>query len=126
MANGGRITFAVLAGAVLWACLWVGGTMGAAAVLPDLLPVGEPVTHTGILIGYIIYACLLSVLAGFITARIARTDALRAVTILAVLQLMLGIGFEASAWRMTPVWYHLVFLALIVPTVLYGGKLGRR
>jgi hypothetical protein len=28
-----------------------------------------------------------------------------------------------SAWQLTPVWYHLVFLALLVPAVLYGGRL---
>jgi hypothetical protein len=42
---------------------------------------------------------------------------------LAVLQLLLGIGIEASAWSMTPVWYHVVFLALLVPATVYGGRL---
>jgi hypothetical protein len=37
--------------------------------------------------------------------------------------LLMGIGFEVSAWQLTPVWYHLVFLVLLVPAVLYGGRL---
>jgi hypothetical protein len=41
---------------------------------------------------------------------------------LAVLQLLLGIGFEASAWNLMPVWYHLVFLALIIPATVMGGR----
>ena len=49
----GRIIMAVLAGAVVWAALWIGGTMAAAAAFPDLLSAGQPVTHTGALLGYI-------------------------------------------------------------------------
>ena len=35
--------------------------------------------------------------------------------VLAGVQLLLGIMFEAVSWSLTPVWYHLVFLALVVP-----------
>lgn len=44
-----------------------------------------------------------------------------------MLQLTLGIVFEVSYWHLMPVWYHLVFLALVGPATLYGGVLrGRR
>jgi hypothetical protein len=45
---------------------------------------------------------------------------------LAALQLALGLVFEILFWDMTPVWYHVVFLALIVPATLYGGTLRAR
>ncbi|HSJ09996.1 MAG TPA: hypothetical protein VK928_08780 [Longimicrobiales bacterium] len=119
----GRITMAVLAGAVAWAALWIGGTMAAAAAFPDVLAAGQPVTHTGALLGYIAYSVVLSVLAGYVSAAVAGERATRAVQALAALQLLMGIGFETSAWSLTPVWYHVVFLALIVPATLYGGRL---
>lgn len=125
MAGAGRSVAAVVAGAVLWAVLWVGGTAVAASMFPDALT--APVRHTGALLGYIAYSVALSVLAGYLTARVAggvgRGGGMRAVWWLAAVQLVLGIGFEVSAWSLTPVWYHLVFLALLVPAIVYGGRL---
>ncbi|HUF11511.1 MAG TPA: hypothetical protein VMN78_00260 [Longimicrobiales bacterium] len=119
----GRTAAAVLAGAVTWAALWVGGTTAATAAWPDQLPAGVAITHIGVLAGYIAYSVALSVLAGYVASAVGAMRGVQAVRALAVLQLLLGIGFEASAWSLTPVWYHLVFLALIVPATLYGGRL---
>jgi hypothetical protein len=57
---------------------------------------------------------------------LAASEPLRHAAILAVIQLALGILFETSAWDLTPIWYHLVFLALIVPATVYGGRLAAR
>lgn len=123
MASTGRAVLAVLAGAAVWAALWVGGTQAAQAAFPSVLTAGQPVTHPGALLGLILYSVPLSMLAGYVTAAVACRNALPAVWALAVLQLALGIIAEVSAWTMTPVWYHVVFLALIVPVTVYGGLL---
>jgi hypothetical protein len=123
MAKTGRAILGVLAGAVLWAVLWVGGTQAAQAAFPSVLAVGTPVSSTAALVGLIVFSAALSVLAGYVTASVAARDPMPAVWTLAVLQLAIGIGVEASAWSLTPVWYHLVFLALIVPATVVGGRL---
>jgi hypothetical protein len=126
MGTTGRTILSVVAGAVVWAVLWVGGTQAAQAALPSVLAMGQPVTDVGALVGLIVYSVLLSMLAGYVTAAVATIQSMRPVWALAILQLMLGIGFEASAWNLTPLWYHLVFLTLIVPATLYGGQLRAR
>jgi hypothetical protein len=123
MARTGRAILAVVTGAAVWAALWIGGTQAAQAAFPSVLAVGQPVTHTGALAGFILYSIPLSMLAGYVAAAIAGKDPLPAVWGLATLQLALGIGFEVSAWTLTPLWYHLVFLALVVPATVYGGLL---
>jgi hypothetical protein len=123
MATKGSAILAVVAGAVVWAVLWVGGTQAAGAAFPSVLPAGQPVRDAGVLLGLIVYSVALSMLAGYVTAALASARPMPAVWALAVLQLVLGIGFEASAWSLTPVWYHLVFLLLIVPAIVYGGRL---
>jgi hypothetical protein len=45
------------------------------------------------------------------------------VWLLAVIQLGLGIVAEVSYWHLMPVWYHLVFLATVVPATVAGGYL---
>lgn len=123
MAKTGRAILAVLAGAAVWAALWVGGTQAAVAVFPDLLPKDQPITHVGALLGLIVYSLPLSVLAGYVTRAVAARDPMPVVWGLAALQLIFGIIVEVSAWNLMPVWYHIVFLALIVPATVYGGRL---
>ena len=121
MASTGRAVLAVLAGAAVWAALWVGGTQAAQAAFPSVFTAGQPVAHVGALLGLILYSLPLSILAGYVTAAIATRNPIPAVWALAILQLVLGIIAEVSAWNMTPVWYHVVFLALLVPATVYGG-----
>lgn len=122
MGKIGRIILAVLAGAAVWALLWNLGTLGTQAALPDIVRPQQPLTHAGVLLAFIGYSVGLSVLAGFITALVGGKTPMPAVWALSILQLSIGVGVEASYWNLMPVWYHLVFLALIVPATVYGGK----
>lgn len=123
----GRMAVAVVAGAAVWAALWLGGNQAAMAAFPDTLVAGQRLDHVGALVAYILYSVALSLLAGFVTAAVAgvRGGGMTAVWILAALQLAMGIFAEVSYWGLMPVWYHLVFLALIVPATVQGGRLRR-
>jgi hypothetical protein len=122
----GRAILAVIAGAAVWAALWIGGTRAAQAAFPSVLAEGQRITNMGALLGLILYSVPLSILAGYITATVMGKDPMPSVWALAVLQLIFGIIAEVSAWSLAPVWYHVVFLALVVPATVYGGKLRRR
>ncbi|HEX6063086.1 MAG TPA: hypothetical protein VFZ04_02645 [Longimicrobiales bacterium] len=125
MASTARTTTAVTAGAIAWAVLWVGGAALAGAIWPNIIVPNQRLEHSGALVGYILYSVMVSVAAGYLTARITQ-GAARAVPILAAIQLALGLVIELSAWDKTPVWYHIVFLALLVPALLFGGSLWKR
>lgn len=121
----GRAIGAVLTAEVLWTVLWLGGATLAQKVFPDVMDPDRPLTHTGALVGFIVYSVLINALAGYVCAAVRRDSPMRTVLVFAFIQLALGIGFEVTAWAMTPVWYHLVFLALLVPTTVWGGRLRR-
>ena len=123
MGSRGKVAMGVVAGAVAWSVLWIGGTTAAQSAWPDVLDPSRPIDHAGALVGYIAYSVVLSLLAGYVAAAVAGTAAMRAVWILAGLQLALGLFFEISYWDLLPVWYHVVFLALIVPATVAGGRL---
>ena len=120
----GRTIGAVLAGAAVWAVLWIGGNAALAGAMPDVVVVGERLEHVGALVFLIAYSGGLSVLAGFTTAKVRGEGAMRAVWALASLQMALGLFFEITSWSLLPVWYHVVFLALIIPLTVAGGRLG--
>ena len=52
-------------------------------------------------------------------------DNLRAALVLSILLLLVGVLVEIIAWRYLPIWYHFLFLFLLIPATLAGGKLKR-
>lgn len=122
----GRAILAVVAAEVMWTVCWLGGMAAAAALLPGIVDPAQPLTHTGVLVGYVGYSVLLSLGAGWVVARVKGSDPMRTVWVFAGIQLAIGVGMEISYWAMTPVWYHLVFLALLVPATVQGGRMGAK
>lgn len=118
-----RIILAVLAGFVLWGIVWNVFTAGMMAVFPDDLVANEPITGVGYLVVFIAVSAAVSVLAGWATARVGKDRASTAVRALAIVNLVFGIAVEIAYWDLMPAWYHLIFLALVVPATLYGGRL---
>jgi hypothetical protein len=41
---------------------------------------------------------------------------------MASLLLLTGIFVQASVWTLMPIWYHVPFLALLVPIAVIGGR----
>ena len=121
-----RAIVAVVVAWVLWSILWVGMNTGAQALLPGLVDPSRRLDHPGVLSFYVVWSVVASVSAGYICASIGKTFAMKAVWTLAIVQLLIGIAIEASLWEMVPVWYHLVFLALLVPAPVWGGRLSLR
>jgi len=80
-----------------------------------------------LLLSILVYSVALSVLAGWLTATIARTKPTRHALALGALQLAFEIAAQAAYWSLMPLWYHLPFLALLIPGNLLGAHLrGRR
>jgi len=126
MNNSVRTTLAVVSGVFLWGVLWNIFTIGGMQLMPEELAIGQPVTHLGIQISFIIFSSFLSVAAGFTTARIAKDLATKSVRILAGVDFAIGLFFMVTGWELFPIWYHITVLALVIPLTLYGGKRGTR
>lgn len=122
----GRSILAVLAGVVLWSALWIPFGLGMQAAFPDLIDPQRYLGHVPTLLTYIAASFLFSLAAGYVTALAARARPVQHALALGVVQLLIGIGFEVSYWSMLPVWYHLVFLVLLIPGNVLGGMLRAR
>ncbi len=116
---------AVAAGMIVWAVFWVGGTAGLRAAVPGGFDdIGAPI-QTGVLLVCLVYSIVLSVAAGYVTAWIVNRAEIRHTLILGVIQLGIGIFVQLQFWEAIPLWYHGVFLALLIPGNVFGGKLRR-
>jgi len=43
--------------------------------------------------------------------------------VVGILLLLMGIAKAAMSWQYVPIWYHIVFTAILLPLAIVGGKL---
>ena len=118
-----RNILAVIAGSAAWTVLWLG--MNAILRGASLLPADatKRIDTAPPLLVLLVGSVVFSIIAGYITAAVATGASYTPVLVLCALQLAMGIFFQAQAWQLMPVWYHLPFLFLLAPATLLGGWL---
>lgn len=68
-------------------------------------------------------SALFSIPAGWVTAKVARTDPSRHVVYLVLWGLLMGIVSAVMSWNQIQWWYHIGLIILWGPMVLLGGRL---
>lgn len=129
-----RIVMGVIGGFIAWMMAWFGGEKLLSAVWPDgfgvhqrafetaLINGGQFTADTTMLVTHIVLGTVVSALAGFLAALIAGENK-RAPLVLGSLLLAFGILKAVMSWPYVPIWYHVIFTALLLPMALVGGKL---
>jgi hypothetical protein len=129
----GRIVLGVIAGFFAWALVWFGSEKMLSAIWPEfgthqrafqaaIENGGQFTTDTRMLLTHIVLGSIVSVLSGFLSALIASGNQ-RAPLVLGFLLLALGVLKAVMSWPYVPIWYHVLFTALLLPMALLGGKL---
>ena len=131
-----RIILGIIVGFVVWTILWLGseqtlsvlspGWWGAHQLAFERATVnGEPFTaDTTILIINVIRGAVITVISGFVAALIAAENKISSV-ILGILLLAFGLFVVVMTWTMIPVWYHVLFSAMLIPLTIVGGRMRR-
>ena len=112
---------AVIAGFALWSILWLGGNPLVARLFPGALKEDGSLRHSGALGALLVFAALVSVAAGYVVPLVNAGANLP--LILGAILLLVGILVQRQYWDKMPLWYHLIFLALLIPATLYGASL---
>ncbi len=133
-----RIVVGVIAGFVAWLIMWVGSEKILSAIWPEGFGVhqrafeaalkstdGGPFTaDTTMLLTHIVLGSIVSVMSGFLAALFAGENK-RAPLVLGILLVALGVLKMVLSWPLVPVWYHVIFTAILLPMAIMGGKLKR-
>jgi uncharacterized membrane protein YeaQ/YmgE (transglycosylase-associated protein family) len=129
-----RIILGVIAGFIAWSILWVGSDQVLMSAWPDwygdhqhafaaaMVNSTSFAPDSTILLMHLVRAVIISIMAGFLAAMIARENRTGPV-ILGILLLVFGALVQAMAWSYLPLWYHLVFLGSLIPFTVLGGRL---
>jgi hypothetical protein len=131
-----RVALGAIAGFFAWAIAWFGGETILSAIWPEAYGVhqrafqaaiengGEFTANTTMLLVHLVLGSIVSMLAGFLAALVAR-DNRRAPLVLGLLLTGLGLLKAWMSWPYVPIWYHVAFTALLLPMALLGGRLRR-
>ena len=129
-----RTVLGVVAGFLAWVIAWVGSEKVLSALWPDwygahqlaftaAIKSGAPfAADATILLIHIACAAAITVVCGFVAARVARENR-RAPLALGLLLTALGVLKMVMSWPYVPLWYHVVFTALLLPMAILGGRL---
>lgn len=128
-----RIVLGVIAGFIAWLIVWVGSEKIVSAVWPAfgahqsafeeaIKNGGQFTADTTMLLTHIVMGSIVSVLSGLLAALIAGENT-RAPLIVGFLLLALGILKAVMSWPYVPIWYHVIFTAILLPMAILGGKL---
>lgn len=129
-----RIALGVIAGFFAWVVIWVGIEKILVTILPEWYGApqlafqeaiekgGQFTAETRLLISHIMIASVVAAMSGFLAALVAAENK-RAPTILGLLLLAIGLLKVVMSWPYVPVWYHVIFTAILFPLAILGGKL---
>jgi hypothetical protein len=129
-----RTIVGVITGFVAWSIAWFGGEQIFSAIWPEgfgahqrafqaAIENGGPFTaDTTMLLIHIVLGSLVSVMSGSLTALIARENK-RAPLFLGVLLLAFGVLKAVMSWPYVPMWYHVIFTAMLLPMTIWGGRM---
>ncbi|MEQ1643948.1 MAG: hypothetical protein ABL959_10930, partial [Pyrinomonadaceae bacterium] len=128
-----RIVLGVIGGFISWMFLFIGIEKIISAVWPAfgvhqkafeeaIKNGGQFTADTTMLLTHIVVGSIVSVMAGALGALIAGENS-KAPLIVGYLLLALGIAKAAMSWQHVPLWYHIIFTAILLPMAIIGGKL---
>ena len=130
----GRIILGVIVGFIAWSIIWVGGNEVLASLSPGWYGAyklqfekaafnNTPFEASSIMmIFHLFRSVIASLLSGFLAAFVANENR-RTTMILGVILLVVGIIVQSMVWNLLPIWYHLIFLLLLIPVTIAGGYL---
>lgn len=131
-----RIVLGVIGGFIAWLIVWFGSEKGIAAIWPafganqrafeDAVKNGPGASgftaDTTMLLTHLVMGSIVSLLAGILAALIAGENS-RAPLIVGILLLAMGVMKAYMSWSYVPLWYHVIFTAILLPLAILGGKL---
>jgi hypothetical protein len=128
-----KIVLGVVAGFVAWSIIWVGSDQVLSTTWAEygahqnraMLALANSESFAAdntIMAIRLVISIVATLMSGFLAAFIAGENR-RAPLALGVILLLVGIAVQLGAWNVMPVWFHVIFLVLLLPMSILGGKL---
>ena len=129
-----RIILGVIVGFIVWSIVWVGSDQFLHSLSRDwygaekdkiVLAIANNESlnlDAVVVIIDLVRSIIASIMAGFLAAMVAGENR-KATLILGIILLIVGVAVQIHLWKVYPIWFHLIFWALLIPMTILGGKL---
>ncbi len=129
-----RIILGAIVGFFAWSIVWVGSEKIFSAIWPEwygahqtafeavIANGGQFTPDTTILVMNIVRGATVSLMAGFLAAMIAGENR-RSPLVLGILLVAFDLVIVVLSWEHVPIWYGVIFTAMLLPMTIFGGKL---
>ena len=129
-----RIILGIIVGFAVWSIIWIGSDALMASFSPTWWKAQKDAmelavvngdkyqTDTAITIADLVRSIIASIMAGFLAAVVAGENR-RSPLILGVILLAVGIFVQWHLWNVYPIWFHPIFLILLIPATVLGAKM---
>ena len=129
-----RIILGVVAGFIAWSILWVGSDQVLTMLSPAWYGAHQLETEVAmanqtpfaadntIMLIRLVSSVVFSVMSGYLAVAVSNEQT-KTTLALGILLLVFGLFVQISFWNYMPVWFHILFLLLLVPMTILGGKL---
>lgn len=118
-----RTFIGIATGFIAWSILWLGSEPVIFSVVPEWNHEGDPLKVTeNYLVTKLVLSAFFSLSSGYLTSVISN-DKFRAPLFLGIVLLGVGIYFQTMVWDSVPVWFHSIFLGLLLPVTVIGGSI---
>lgn len=121
-----RSIMAIVVGFVLIAALSFGADFVLRSAIPGAFPPGGKVVSTHVLLLMTVYVAVFAIFGCWVTARLAPDHPMRHALILGLLGLLFIVYTAVTQWQLTPPWFHIVAIVLVMPYAWIGGWLAER
>ena len=129
-----RIILGIVVGFVVWSIIWVGSDQFLHSLSRDwygaqkdamAVAVANEDSYSGdavIVLIDLVRSIIATIMAGFLAAVVAGENR-KSPLILGIILLLVGLAVQIHLWNVYPVWFHLIFWALLIPMSILGGKM---
>lgn len=119
-----RNLLAAALGYLVWTAVFLGGSAGIRRAMASVHDQAGLTSDVTALSAYLAVSVVASLLAGYAVGRIAHAPKAKWVWITALALFATGVPVQLGVWDQLPLWYNVVFLLLLVPVTILGGRLG--
>lgn len=121
-----RIIGAAVAGAITWEAVVAVATLMGRLVWPAYAAVEEQrIFSMDMLLSRLAVGALATLAFGIVISLVTKGDT-KSIRLIVFAGLLFSVVDHIIVWDQFPVWYHLLYLAYIVPLALLGGRIERR
>ena len=121
-----RSVLAIVVGFVLIGALSIGTDALIRMMDPAAFTPAGGTSDMAVLVWALVYVSIYAIAGCYLTARLAPNRPMRHAMILGVLGFVFSLAGTISRWSLTPPWYNILGLALVLPCAWIGGSLRER